>query len=166
MALPGLILGCGYSAKSALPPSLRKIHVELIKNKINYTDENRRNVYFPLMEVNARNAIIDRILFDGNLRITEPDEAAMILKGELVGYERQAIRYDANEDVEEYRVQVVLNLRLMDTKENLPIWIENGFVGEATYMPTGARAKSEATALSEAMTDLGRRVVERVVENW
>ena len=166
LVLTGSGLGCGYSASSALPSSLRTIHVEPIKNKINFTDENRRNVYFPLMEVNARNAILDRILFDGNLRSAEPADASMILKGDLIGYERQPIRYDENENVEEYRVQVVVNLRLIDNKDNLPIWEENGFVGEATYMQSGPRAKTEATALSEAMLDLGRRVVERIVENW
>jgi hypothetical protein len=166
LALPGFALGCGYSARSALPANLRTIHVEPIKNKINYTDENRRNVYFPLMEVNARNAIIDRVLFDGNLRLTEPDMAAMILKGDLVGYERQPIRYDVNEQVEEYRVYVVVNLELLDAKDNLPIWKEPGFTGEATYTVIGANASNEAAALAEAMTDLGRRVVERIVENW
>jgi len=164
--LAGFGSSCGYSTRSALPGSLRTIYVEPFKNKIDFTNENRRNVYFPLIEVNARNAIVNRIQFDGNVRLTEPAKAAMILKGSLVAYERQPIRYDENENVKEYRVQVVVDLRLWDTKENLAIWEEPGFVGETTYFPTGSLATTEAAALDKAMEDLGRRVVERIVENW
>ena len=158
--------GCGYSSRSALPANLRTVYVEPMKNSIDFTNENRRNVYFPLMEVNARNAIVKRIRFDGSLRLVEEPQASMILKSDLVAYERQPIRYDENENVEEYRVQVVVDMVLLDNKQNMTIWEEKNFVGEATYFPEGPNAISEAAALDKAMEDLGRRVVERIVENW
>jgi len=79
--------GCGYSTRSAMPSNFRTICVEPFKNKIDFTNENRRNVYFPLMEVTARNAVVKRITFDGNLRVKkEPAQADLLLKGDLIGY--------------------------------------------------------------------------------
>jgi hypothetical protein len=158
--------GCGYSTHSALPANFRTISVAPFKNKIDYTNENRRNVYFPLMEVNARNAIVKRITFDGNLRIVDPDQADLLLKGDVVGYERQPIRYDENENVLEYRVNVIVDLVLWHNGENRLVWEEKGFVGEAEYLPTGVGATSEADAVNKALEDLGQRVVERIVEDW
>lgn len=160
------LAGCGYSTRSALPSSFRTIVVEPFRNKIDFTNENRRNVYFPLMEVNARSAIVKRIQFDGNLRIAQSGKADLTLKGDLVSYDRQPIRYDENENVLEYRVNVGVDLILWNNKENRLVWEEKGFIGESTYLPTGVGATSESDAVNKAMEDLGKRVVERTVEDW
>ncbi len=161
------IIGCGYSARSALPNSIRTIYVEDFKNKINFTDENKRDIYFPLLEVDVRNAVIDRYLFDGDLRIADADTADLILQGELVRYERSPLRYTDNNDVLEYRVQIFVNLNLLDARNDKePIWVEPDFAGEATYFVSGPQAASEASAVKVAIDDLARRIVDRTVENW
>ncbi len=169
----GIILylgsGCGYSARSALPGGAKSIHVDNIKNSIDYTSDQAdraRNIYLPLLEVKIRNAIVDRFLFDGNLRIQEADIANLFLKGELVNYQRIALRYTDNNDVEEYRVQIIVNLVLSDQKQDEVIWEEKGFTGEATYFVSGPSARSETAAVEEATVDLARRIVERTIENW
>ena len=159
-------LSCGYSAKALLPPNLRTIYVEPFKNNINYTTEQTRNIYFPLLEVNVRNAIINRFLFDGNLRIKDPDTASLILKGELTSYERNALRIADNEDVEEYRVRVVVKMVLWDTAKQTVFWEEPSFAGESTYFVSGPQAKTETDAVEAAITDLARRVVNRTIEDW
>jgi len=40
------------------------------------------------------------------------------------------------------------------------------FTGNTSYFTTGTQAKSEATAVNDALTDLARRIVERTVEQW
>ncbi len=161
-------VGCGYSARSALPKSIRTIYVEDFKNSIDFTDENKRNIYLPLLEVDVHNAVIDRYLFDGNLRIAKADDSDLILKGELTGYERSVLRYaDNNDDVLEYRIQIYVNMTLFDTRNNNDIiWEENGFAGEATYFVSGAQVSSESAAVKEAIKDLARRIVDRTIENW
>ena len=47
---------CGYTTSSALSSDLKTIHVENFKNSIRFGTESRRNIYFPLLEVDARNA--------------------------------------------------------------------------------------------------------------
>ncbi len=161
-----VLAGCGYTTKSTLPKSIRTIHVDTFKNDINYTAETGRNVYLPLLEVDVRNAIIDRFLFDGNLKIAKAHLADLILKGRLVGYDRSALRYTDNDDVEEYRVHITVAFELFDAKLEEPSWTEPSFVGEATYFVTGPLVSSEDSAVKEATLDLAKRIVERVIENW
>ncbi|HOY08926.1 MAG TPA: LPS assembly lipoprotein LptE [Candidatus Omnitrophota bacterium] len=158
--------GCGYTTQSALPARLKTIFVEPFINSIDYTADGDRQIYFPLLEVKVRNAVIDRFLFDGNLRVTEKDQADLVLSGELVRYERYALRYTDNDDVQEYRVHVIVNLVMKDRRHNEVLWEESGFAGEATYFVSGALATTESSALEEATVDLARRVVERTIENW
>ncbi len=158
--------GCGYTTQSALPARLKTICVEPFVNNIDYTASDDRQIYFPLLEVKVRNAIIDRFLFDGNLRVAEKDQADLVLSGELIRYERYALRYTDNDDVQEYRVHVIVNLVMKDCRQNEVFWEESGFAGEATYFVSGAMATTESSALEEATVDLARRVVERTIENW
>ena len=108
--LLGVLAGCGYSTRSALPARLKTIYVQPFPNKIDFTSGGSRNVYFPLLEVKARDAVINRFLFDGNLRVAEEGRADMVLSGELVSYQRDALRYTDDDDVQEYRVQIIMNL--------------------------------------------------------
>ncbi len=157
---------CGYTTRSTLPASIKTIHVELFKNSISYTTEGSRNIYLPLLEVKVRNAVTDRFLFDGNLKLADPDQANLVLKGELKNYERTVLRYTDNDDVQEYRVHITVALELWNTRKQEAVWMEPAFVGEATYFVTGASAKSEESAVDDAMKDLARRIVERTVEDW
>jgi len=161
-----LLTGCGYTTKSTLAGHLKTIYVEPFKNSISYSSEGRRNLYFPLLEVDARNAIISRFLFDGNLKIAREGEADLILKGELIRYERNGLSFTDNDDVKEYRIHIYVSLELFDTHINEIFWTEPSFIGEATYFVSGPQVKSEEAAVDEAIVDLARRIVERTIENW
>lgn len=161
-----LMVGCGYTTRSTLPAHFRTIYVDDFKNKIDYASESRRNIYFPLLEVDARDAIVDRYLFDGNLKIAKEDLADLVLTGELLSYRRGVLRYTDNDDVEEYRVYITVALQLWDTHEQDYVWSESAFVGEGTYFVSGPESSTEESAVDEAIADLARRIVERTVENW
>lgn len=160
------IVGCGYTTKSALPPRLKTINIQPFKNSINYATLGDRDVYFQLLEVKVHNAVVDRFQFDGNLRIVQPEAADLILKGEVVESRRNPLRYTSNDDVEEYRIQIVMKLELLDVKTGEPMWEYDRFVGEATYFLTGVQATSEDSAVAEAALDIARRIVETTIENW
>ena len=158
--------GCGYTTSSTLPKSIRTIRVEPFRNSIDYTGGTGRNIYLPLLEVKARNAVIDRFLFDGNLKVVEPHEADLLLKGELKNYQRSGLRYTDDDDVQEYRVHVTVSFELYNARTQELSWSEPNFVGEATYFVTGPSAKSEESAVEAAILDLARRIVERTIEDW
>src|SRR6185503_2794638 len=104
MVLAACLSGCGYTTSSTLPGNLKTIHIDRLKNEIAYTSSTSREVYFPLLEVDARNAIIDRFQFDGNLPLTDSDRADLVLRGQLVDYERAGLRYSDDAVAEEYRI--------------------------------------------------------------
>lgn len=171
IAVLGLVIsGCGYTTKSLLPSNYRTIYVDNFKSAIKITAEqsNERMYrgYKPGMEITLTKAIIDKYLTDGNLRIASPEQADLILEGELTDFNRGGIRYDTNDNVEEYRIKLVVNMELKDAKTGKVVWTENGFAGETTYRTSGSLALSESAAIDEAITDLARRVVERTVEAW
>ena len=161
-----LVGGCGYTTSSSLPGNLRTVHVKTFKNEIEYVGGRTRNIYLPLLEVDVRKTIIDRFMFDGNLRVVDEDAADLVLTGSLVNYNRSALRYTDDDDVQEYRVQVVVDLEMIDSETGELFWEEKGFAGEADYFIVGAQAITEDTAVDNAMLDLARRIVERTIENW
>ena len=158
--------GCGYSTHSAFVGHYKTIHVEPFKNKIVYGTETIRNTYIPLLEVKITNAVADRFLFDGNLKVRKKDTADLILKGELINYDRGALRYTEDEEVQEYRITITVSLTLWDSVKNEAVWTEPNFSGDTTYFTSGALAKSEGTAIEDAVNDLARRIIERTIENW
>ncbi len=158
------ITGCGYSTGSLLPSKYRTIFVENFKNSANFQSRNIH--YVPLLEVKTREAVVNRFLFDGNLRIGRSETADLVLRGELKGFERQELRVTENQDVQEFRINIFVDLTLWDPVEQKVMWSEPNFSGETTYFVTGPGAISESAAIEKALTDLARRVVERTLEDW
>lgn len=162
--------GCGYTTHSLISPEFKTIYVENFKNTVNIsteqTDTSMYVGYRPGMEVDITRAVIDKFLLDGNLKITDSEKADLILKGELAGFKKEALRYDANDNVEEYRTKILVNIELVDAKNQKTVWKERDFAGEATYRTGGSLAASETSSVKQATSDLARRVVERTVEGW
>ena len=160
-----VLAGCGYSTGSLLPSKYRTISIEPFKNKVSF-EQSHSSTYMPLLEVKARDAIAGRFLFDGHLRIGDAQTADLVLKGELIGLERQELRMTDNQDVQEFRINIIMDLTLWDPVDQKEVWHEPGFVGEATYFVSGPLAKSESAAVADALDDLARRAVERTLEDW
>ena len=164
------VSGCGYTTHSLLAPEFKSIYVDNFVNGINVTAEQSNlrmyRGYKPGLEVDVTNAVKNRFVFDGNLKLHPEESANLILKGTLADFKRDALQYDANDNVEEYRIKLIVNIQLYNAGTGKIIWKENGFAGETTYRTTGPLAKSENAAMQDALNDLSRRVVERTVEAW
>ena len=165
------VTGCGYTTRSMIATKFKTIYVSPFVNKVDITQEaysaNKYRLYRPMLETDITRSVINKFLWDGNLKPAGAESADLILKGDLVEFRKDSLRYNKdNNEVEEYRVNVLVNISLWDKEENRLVWEEKNFTGTATYFTTGAQAKSEDTALSDAITDLARRIAERTVEQW
>ena len=162
--------GCGYTTRSMISDKFRTIYIVPFVNKIDITSDadtaNKYKIYRPMIETEITRSVMERFLFDGNLKPTKEGDADLTLKGEVVEFRKDPLRYTDSDTVEEYRINLVVNISLWDNKENKLAWEEKGFTGDTTYFTTGSSAKSEDTALNDALTDLARRIVERAVEQW
>ena len=165
-----MVSGCGYTTKSLLPSDIKTIRVDNFKNAIQVEAEQSNlrmyRGYRPGMENDITRAVTNKFLTDGTLRIANESSADLILKSELIDFKRDALRYDTNDNVEEYRVKLLVNMELTNNKTGAVMWKERGFAGETTYRTSGPLAKSEQAAVSDAVDDLARRIVERTVEAW
>jgi len=170
------LTGCGYTTRSMLYGNYSTIYITPFLNKVDVTQEsysaNKYRIYRPMLETDITKKVINRYLFDGNLKPTKEAAADLVLKGELIEYRKDPLSYtEDTENVTEYRINIYVNLSLWDVKENKLLWQENNFNGNYSYFTeeddNSATVKvPEATAVNNAIDDLARRIVERTVEQW
>ena len=162
--------GCGYTTRPGLAPHLKTVYIKPFVNKIDVTRLSSGHERFPIyrhqMEVDLTRAVINRYQFTGLLRPARLEQADCRLEGELTDFRRDALRSNASSQVEEWRLNLVVNLRFVDQTTDTVLWEESAFTGDTTYFALGAKAESESAALDRAITDLARRIVERSVESW
>lgn len=168
--LSAILIGCGYTARTLLPSHIKTIYVAPFANTINITgelgDASRYYSYRHLLEIDLTNEVVDRFIYDGTLQAVNRSDADVILSGEVIEYFREPLRYSRDDEVEEYRLNLVVNVSLKDTREDKMLWEERRLTGDTTYFTTGSLAKSEDAAIDEVTKDLARRIVEQTVEGW
>jgi hypothetical protein len=165
------LAGCGYSATRLLPAEYQVIYIEPFQNAIPITTEMSERTGFianiPGLEEEVNQGLINRFLFDGNLRVTsDPERADLILSGRMYDFYRQALRQADNDVVEEYRLNLTATIALRDTRKDELILEEPSLIADTTYTVVGVGAKSESAAVDELVIDFSRRVVEWVIEYW
>ena len=142
--LSSLFAGCGYTTRSMISDKFKTIYITPFSNRINITQEtyiaDKYKIYRPGLETDITRSVKNKFLFDGNLRLTKEESADLVLKGELVDFRKDPLRYDISDEVLEYRINLIVNINLLDKKKNEPAWVENNFTGQSTYFTTGALA--------------------------
>ena len=160
----------GYTTGSLIYKGAKTIYVDNFKNEIDFTKEvTNKSMYVAYrsgIETDVTRAIIDRFLFDGHLNIEPDNKADLILDGALKQFKKEAIRYDNNDNVIEYRLEVYVSYSITARDTGEVLLNEKHFAGETTYRTTGTYAKTEQQAIAAAIADLALRVVNSVVETW
>ncbi|MFH1478674.1 MAG: LPS assembly lipoprotein LptE [Candidatus Omnitrophota bacterium] len=161
--------GCGYTTATVPRGGIKTIHIDIFKNSIDITKEvsskDKYEVYRPDLEVDIRDAIVERIFLDGHLRVSRGEATDAVLEGEVVEYRKDPLRYQ-DENVTEYRISLVCNFALRRSGDPEVLLEETNLTGDSTYFTTGTLSKTEDEALKDATKDLARRIVNRIVENW
>jgi outer membrane lipopolysaccharide assembly protein LptE/RlpB len=160
-----LLSGCGYTLRTGHEFSYHTIYIPVFQSKIDISqDSPSRQIYYPGLEVELQKVLKERIRYEGTLvTVSDSPEADLILDGEIIDFDRQALRYSRDEDIEEYRISVKVRLRLYEGEKLL--W-EDTLVGEDSYLLSGSYTKTEAQAVEDALKDLAIKIVDRIVENW
>lgn len=162
--------GCGYTTKTVLPNNIKSICVPPVKNAIDLTgeisDKDRFRVYRPGLEVDLTNAIINRFIFDGNLKVVSQDKADAVVEAKLVDYRRDPLRYSEGDDIQEYRLSVVIDVVVYLAEGHKVLWHEAHLIGDTSFFLSGTHALSEDEAVTKAVDDVARRVVDKTIELW
>ncbi len=158
-----LVSGCGYTQDVKLPNQIKTIAVETFKNEI---PPQEQFAYRPGLEIELRNSLVERFLQDGNLRVVDESQADAILKGSIISYEQEGLRFNNLESVEEYRLFLVVKFQLIDRRTNKVIITEPNFSGRAEFFVNRNPANNRRTSANSATFDLSRSLVDRIVEEW
>lgn len=159
-----LISGCGYTRKTTLPQDIKTIYVRTVLNKIPIEEIYS---YHPGLEMGITKALIRRFNKDGNLKVVaSEDRADAILETDLVRFQQEGLRFNNLERVEEFRLYLVVSLRLINAKTREVIWEEPNFSGDSEYFVTDVRSVGREEGVERAMDRLARNVVDRIVEDW
>jgi len=161
--LLAFLCGCGYTTGSLVPAHIKTIYIETFTNKTNE----------PNIEVDITNAVKDYFIRDGALKIANSkEEADSMLKGEIIGYDKEPLSYAANREIAEYQLVLTVNLTYIDLADDKILWQEKNFKADSEYYSTVRQEKFTSTNLDEeqllknAAKELAREVVSRTVEGW
>lgn len=162
--------GCGYTTRTNLPEDIRSVYIAPVENAIDLSGESgpqdRYPIYRPGVELDLRAAIVNRFIFDGTLKPVAAEHADAVLRSKLIEYRRDPLRYSNSDDVEEYRVSMVLEVVFERAGGGKEVLWSQQVAGDTTFFLAGNRSVSEDDAQSRAVEDLARRVVEKTVELW
>lgn len=163
-----LFFGCGYTTRGFLNPEYKTIYVKPVVNTLRVTGETQEYSSFrsvpPFLEDSFTSALISRFNIDGNLRVVQKENADLILECEITDFLRSPLRYDDDDEIEEYRIKIFFRYDLYDSNNDLVE--KRNLVANQEYALTGSAAISENQALSELLNDAARRVTESIIEIW
>src|SRR3989338_2667652 len=163
VALLCFLAGCGYAQQAHLPGNIKTIAVQTFKNEI---PPKEQFAYRPGLEIELTNAIIDRFLFDGNLKVVDESKADAVLEGAIISYEQEGLRFDRLESVEEYRLFLVVKFKLIDQRTKKVLVEEPNFSGRAEFFVSRSPASVRRQSADAATVDLAKSLVNRIVEEW
>jgi len=154
-----LSAGCAtYRLGSMLPPDIRTVHMPTCVNK---TTE-------PMIEQDVTRAILAQIQMDGSLRVAPADEADTILDVTLIRFWLDPVAYVSGESstANQYRMSIRASVVLRRRADNSVVVQSPGLTGWYDFDFAGDMTSSKAVALRPAAEDLGRRIVNSLVQAW
>ena len=158
LAVAALALGgCGYSLRGTLPSHIQTVAVPIFLNRTSQ----------PGVEAILTRAIAQALATNGRLRVVRPEEADAILNGEVITYSVAPIAFDQSLNIQEYRLVVVLNLRMRDVRKNTVLFQQNGVAEQADFRvagPVAATIAVEETALTFAAGEIARSIVSLAID--
>lgn len=163
-ALPALLCaGCvGYSWGTTLPPHIRDVPVH-VPTCVNKSSE-------PLIEVEVTRALIEEIQKDGSLTIGADDPKNSRIEVDVTDYSLEPVAYrrgegDSTSTARDYRMVLTASYRFY-VGTNQDVYAKGKAKGDSTFPFTGDLATAKREALPDAARDLGRNVIEQIVEAW
>jgi hypothetical protein len=151
---------CPYGfSSSLLPGHIKTVAVPLPENRT------ERGDLSPALADSLVKAFLD-----GNvLKIADLKSADSVIEGTIVEYIRRPYTVDASENVQEYRIEIVMEARFIDARKNTVVWEEKRLTQWDTYnfLAVGGRpAESEEIGIGRVISKLTNDIVNRTVEGW
>jgi hypothetical protein len=140
-----------------MPQHIMKLHVRPFINRTNvFALEDRLTV-----------EVVDEFLRNGAYNIANEGSADGVLAGEIIRYILVPIQYDSQLVPTVYRMEALLNVKLLDKQAQTTIWQEPALLQVYTYsastLPGGM---SEESAREQMWKNFAKMIVKRTVEGF
>jgi outer membrane lipopolysaccharide assembly protein LptE/RlpB len=107
-------------------------------------------------------AVIEKFIEDNTFKIVSSAEADAVLRGQITGYERAYYTYDKNDNVSEYKVNIVVDFAL-EKKDGKVVLAREGLLGFGVYSAT---EDTEDDGKRRAIEKLARDIVDQTTKTW
>ncbi len=151
--------GCAqYRLGSMLPAD---IHTVYMPTCVNQTTE-------PLIEQDVTRAILSQIQMDGSLRVVPEENADTVLTINLTKFWLDPVAYKSGDSstANQYRMSIRASFVLRRRVDNSVVAESPSVTGWYDFDFTGDMTSSKSIALRPAAEDLGRRIVNKIVQYW
>ncbi len=148
-----LVLSCGYSLSSKSNPHIKTVAVPIFDN-----DTLEKGVEDLLTA-----ELINVLQENRSLTLTDEKRADSVLIGRIVDYRRTVHTYDTAENVQEYKVEILVRVEYEDRKKRKTLWEENRMLGWGIY---NALEEEEEAGQLRAIVKLAEDIKTKTVEGW
>lgn len=148
-----LVGGCGvYSFSSSSLGGIKTVAVPQFENS---------SLEYGIQE-NLTAEVIERFIQDNTLKVVSIDEADAVLRGEITNYERVYYTYDKNDNVSEYKVNILVDF-VLEKKDGKVVLEKKGLLGFGVYSAT---ADTEDEGKQRALDKLAQDIVDQTTKTW
>jgi len=163
VALVALLLSaCGYRLQGGadtLPGDVRSLYVELFSN----------DSYEPYLENFITNEVVGRFARHDRLEIVEqPFRAEGILGGRIIAYSNNALSYDSDDNIAEYRSKMTVEATLRRVDNGEVLW-KGSVVWQEDYSANGdivLQNDLEQAAIKEISQRLADELFSHMIDNF
>jgi hypothetical protein len=148
-----LIGGCGvYSFSSSSLGGIKTIAVPQFENQ---------SLEYGIQE-DLTAAVIQKFIEDNTLKVVSLGEADAVLRGEISSYERVFYTYDQNDNVSEYKVNILVGFAL-EKKDGKVVLEKKNLLGFGVYSAT---EDTEDDGKQRAVEKLAQDIVDQTTKSW
>jgi Lipopolysaccharide-assembly len=147
------LLSCGpYSFSGATISGIKSVYIPVMDNE---------TIEFGLGE-ELSEIITEALVKDNTLKVVGQDAADAVLTGIVKSYKRKSTTFNKEDQVQEYRVDVSVVIKLVMVNGDL-VWEEPNL---SSYGIFAADTETEEEGKSEALEKLAELIVNRTVRDW
>lgn len=160
LGLVAIVSGCGYGfSSSILPGHIKSVAVPLMENR------SARGG----LDAALADSLVEAFIRNNTLSVVPERNADSMVEGTILEYRREPFTVDANENVQEYKVEILIAAQFVDLRKNNVIWEEPRMTQWATYNFVevgGQPAETENDGIGRALAKLTADILNRTVEGW
>ena len=143
---------CGYSTNVLIAPHLKTIAIPLVENQ----------TIRPGLGEALTDSLISAFTKDRHLRVTNIENANVVLTCQITSYNKAPQSYDASQNVYAYQITLDASGKCEDKVKSETIW-EETVSAWITYNPN---TETEEQGINQAIAKLSSEILRRTLTSW